>query len=117
MRDRRAGHKRCALKYAGLRIVASSLVGSPNTTWVEGCNLTARDEVLRTARRLAAASPDGTFTPDEVVSALKSAGTSYTESTIRTHVTSRMCANAPNNHAVTYGDLTRVADGRYRLFQ
>ena len=39
----------------------------------------------------------------------------YAESTIRTHVTSRMCGNAPDNHAVTYDDLVRIDAGRYRL--
>jgi hypothetical protein len=38
----------------------------------------------------------------------------YKESTIRTHVTSRMCANSPDNHAVTYPDLIRTDVGRYR---
>lgn len=35
------------------------------------------------------------------------------ESTVRTHVTSRMCRNAPNHHAVVFEDLVRVARGRY----
>ena len=39
----------------------------------------------------------------------------YSESTIRTHVTSRMCANAPDNHGTTYDDLVRVGRGLYRL--
>ena len=77
--------------------------------------MTARDGVLLAAYQLADASPDGTFTVDEVTDALKAAGTIYKESTIRTHVVSRMCANAPDNHAVTYDDLVRVGEGRYRL--
>jgi hypothetical protein len=39
----------------------------------------------------------------------------FKESTIRTHVVSRMCANAPENHAVVYADLERVRPGYYRL--
>ena len=77
--------------------------------------MTARDEVLAAARKLAAESPDGTFSVDEVVSRVRRTGTSYKDSTIRTHVVSRMCANAPDNHAVTYSDLIRTDVGRYRL--
>jgi hypothetical protein len=77
--------------------------------------VTARDEVLAAARKLTALSADGTFTPDEVVAILRREGSPYKESTIRTHVVSRMCANAPDNHAVTYRDLVRTDVGRYRL--
>jgi len=42
-------------------------------------------------------------------------GTQYEASTILTHVQSRMCADAPDNHGTTYADLERVARGRYRL--
>src|SRR5258708_4911897 len=38
----------------------------------------------------------------------------YTKATIRTYVTSIMCANAPRNHAVHYDDLERVGPGLYR---
>ena len=77
--------------------------------------MTARDEVLAAARQLAVNAPDGTFSVDEVVSLMRRQDTSYKDSTIRTHVASRMCANAPENHAVTYQDFIRTASGRYRL--
>ena len=35
--------------------------------------------------------------------------------TIDTHIRSRCCANAPDNHAVTYAYFERVGRGRYRL--
>ncbi|MGY1635441.1 hypothetical protein ACI78V_02160 [Geodermatophilus sp. SYSU D00742] len=76
---------------------------------------TCRDEILAALPPLARKSRDGTFTADEVVAALSSTGTRYSESTIRTHVTSRMCANAPDHHARTFDDLERVDRGRYRL--
>ncbi len=76
--------------------------------------MTARDEVLAAAKVLAAGSADGTFTVDELVGYLRRRGSSYKASTIRTHVVSRMCTNAPNHYAVTYRDLVRVGDGRYR---
>ena len=77
--------------------------------------MTARDEVLSAARQLSSASPDGTFTIDDVLALLHQRGTEYADSTIRTHVSSRMCANAPDHHAVVFRDLIRVDYGRYRL--
>lgn len=76
---------------------------------------TCRDEVLQAATELAARSSDGTCTPDEVVRLLVSRGTAYAESTIRTHVISRMCANAPAHHATRFADFVRDERGRYRL--
>ena len=60
---------------------------------------------------------DGTFGPQDVVEELRRRGSTYAESTIRTHVVSRMCANAPDHHARTFDDLVRVSDGRYRFRQ
>lgn len=79
--------------------------------------MTVRSEVLKAARALSAASPDGTFSPTAVVELLQRWGTRYRESTIRTHVVSAMCVNAPDNHAVKYPDLERVSRGRYRLVE
>jgi hypothetical protein len=75
---------------------------------------TCRDEVLKAARNLAVLG-DGTFTPDDIVRELARRGTPYALSTIRTHVTSRMCAKAPGHHGVTYADLVRVGPALYRL--
>lgn len=77
--------------------------------------MTARDEVLAAAHSLTARSADGTFTAGEVVTYLQSKGTRYTAATIRTHVASRMCANAADHHAVTYDDLVSIGGGRYRV--
>jgi hypothetical protein len=76
--------------------------------------VTTRDEILAVLPVLSARADDGTFTPQDVIDELQRRGSSYTPSTIRTHVVSRMCADAPDHHAVTYDDLERVADGRYR---
>jgi hypothetical protein len=77
--------------------------------------MTARDEVLAAARTLTVKGTDGTFTVDDIVAELRRRESKYAESTIRTHVASRMCSNAPDNHAVTYDDLVRTDSGRYRL--
>ena len=76
--------------------------------------MTARDDILAALPAVRQRTGSDTFTAQDVVDQLNRAGTSYAESTIRTHVTSRMCANAPDNHARVYADLERVAPGRYR---
>ena len=79
--------------------------------------MTCRDKVLKGAQELSQLSPSGEFSVDNVVAHLRRNGSAYNESTIRTDVTSRMCANAPDNHAVTYDDLEWTARGTYRLRQ
>jgi hypothetical protein len=70
---------------------------------------TCRDEVLSAFRRLEARHGRNVFTPAEIVQEVQSVTADYKESTIRTHVVSRMCAEAPDHHAVVYGDLDRLA--------
>lgn len=75
----------------------------------------AREEILRAARTLADRSSDGSFTLMQIITLLRDAGSRYAESTIRTHVTSRMCADAPDHHGTTYDDFERLGGGRYRF--
>jgi len=77
--------------------------------------MTCRDEILKIADRLALESATGEFSLESLVARMMQQGTEYSESTIRTHVTSRMCANSPDHHAVTYPDLERTGRGLYRL--
>lgn len=74
--------------------------------------MTARDEIL--AALPSVSSSDGTFTVEQVVRELQRRRSRYAESTIRTHICSRMCANVPDNHATTFNDLIRVAPGIYQ---
>jgi len=76
-----------------------------------------RTEVLAAARSVLKTSGRDTFTIPEIIAYLRAAGSRYAESTIRTHIVSRMCANAPVHHAVTYRDLVRTDRGEYRLSQ
>ena len=69
------------------------------------------EQVLAVAKRLSDASVDGTFTPIQVVEALPH----LNESTVRTHVVSRCCVNAPGNHAVRYAYFRRVERGIYKI--
>lgn len=75
----------------------------------------AREEILAAAKMLADRSPDGSFTLTQIITNLQRAGSRYAESTIRTHVTSRMCADAPDHHGTTYDDFERLGGGRYRF--
>ena len=75
---------------------------------------TCRDEILDAAQFFLQRN-DGTFTPAEMVAEMRSRGSNYAESTIRTHVTSVMCKDAPVNHLTSYDDLDRVGFAQYRL--
>ena len=77
--------------------------------------MTCRDEILAAVRRLSTRTSRDAFSPAEIVKEVRLQGSGYKESTIRTHVTSRMCADAPDHHAVVYDDLERVGRGLYRL--
>ena len=69
------------------------------------------EQVLATAKCLSATSADGRFTPIQVVEALPR----LNERTVRTHVVSRCCVNAPSNHAVRYPYFRRVQHGVYKI--
>ena len=66
-------------------------------------------QVLEAARRCAA--DDGTFAVADVVRALLH----LDAATVRTHVASRCCVNAPAHHASRYRYFRAVARGIYRL--
>lgn len=76
--------------------------------------MTARDDILAAIPAVCARTGHDIFTPQDVIDELERRGTRYKRSTIRTHIVSRMCVNAPDHHARTYDDLVRVADGQYR---
>lgn len=75
---------------------------------------TAREQILAAIDRISPGSGD-TFTISDVLQELRSQGSDLAESTIRTHITSRMCGDSPDHHGTTYDDLERVDRGVYRL--
>lgn len=77
--------------------------------------MTCRDAVLACFEALERDTGRDTFSLLEIIERMEAEGRNYRESTIRTHVTSRMCRNAPSNHQVTYRDLDRVGRGLYRV--
>ena len=70
-----------------------------------------QQQVLDAARRLCAGRADGTFRPSEVVAALPH----LDAGTVRTHVVSRCCVNAPSNHAHRWPYFRRLRRGVYRI--
>ena len=68
-------------------------------------------QVLAAAQRLCAAREGGTFTPDDVVRALPH----LNARSVRTHVASRCCVDAPSHHAHRWPYFRRVRRGVYRI--
>lgn len=66
--------------------------------------------VLAAAQRLCRGG-DGTFSPHEIVRALPH----LNESSVRTHVVSRCCKNAPKNHPHRWPYFRRVGRGVYEI--
>jgi predicted RNase H-like HicB family nuclease len=69
------------------------------------------EEVLRAAHRLCRERRGWTFTPGEVVRALPD----LNESSVRTHIVSRCCVNAPKNHPHKWDYFRRVRRGVYEI--
>lgn len=79
--------------------------------------MTAREEILAALPGLVARLGRDTFTPAEMVDELQRRGSRMAPATIRTHVVSRMCADAPAHHARVFDDFDRVGRGLYRRRQ
>lgn len=75
--------------------------------------MTCREEILEAIAAHQRASGRTTFTIMDLLGLMT--GSAYTEATIRTHIVSVMCADAPKNHGTVYSDLERVDRGLYRL--
>ena len=71
------------------------------------------EEILSAVRRLCAARRGWTFTPAEVVRALPH----LNERSVRTHVVSRCCVNAPRHHAHRWPYFKRVRRGVYEILK
>jgi hypothetical protein len=76
---------------------------------------TCRDEVLEAVRVIVRENGKKEFTVKEVIAYLTEKGTSYKESTIRTHIQSKCCRNSPKNHGTIYNDYERIRSGIYIL--
>ncbi len=76
---------------------------------------TCREHILIAVKHIITTKNDNEFTILEILDYLKQQNSPYKESTIRTHITSKLCKNAPEHHAVTYNDFTRIKPGVYAL--
>jgi hypothetical protein len=76
---------------------------------------TARAEILTAIQALASRSGRPDVTVQEVVDEMRRGGSSYAESTVRTMLTSHMCAQVHGPNIGTYDDVDRVDRGTYRL--
>lgn len=77
--------------------------------------MTCREEILAVARTLSRRHADKTFSIQDIVAAMRAGGTKHLDTTIRRHVSTRMCVNAAGPDAGKYHDLERVSRGRFRL--
>ena len=77
--------------------------------------MTCRDEVINAMVRLEKRHRKSAFQLNVIVKVVLSATNYYKESTIRTHISSHMCAQAPVNAAVVTDDLDRIGRGLYKL--
>ena len=73
--------------------------------------MTVHHEVLRAARRICRERGDWRFTPGEIVLALPE----LNANSVRTHVISRCCTNAPINHPHKWDYFRRVRRGVYEI--
>ena len=72
-----------------------------------------RDEILAAMERLEQRNRRLELSLVEIVQEVLGGGSDYKESTIRTHITSSMCVDAPANHATRYPDLRRTDHATY----
>lgn len=77
-------------------------------------DLTCRQQILDAMKGLERRQGRDSFAVREIVEEVQRRGTSLAESTIRTHVTSVMCVDAPSNHPTRYPDLRLSGPGRYQ---
>lgn len=74
---------------------------------------TCREAVLEAFDRLESRNSRKDFSVSEIVKEVFTVTDEFKETTISTHIVSRMCFQAPKNHGTTYEDLDRVSPGRY----
>lgn len=74
-----------------------------------------RDELFEVVTKLVNEKKKNEFTVTEAIEAMMNNNSVYSESTIRTHITSRCCINAPKHHQTTFDDYERIDRGIYRI--
>ena len=75
----------------------------------------ARPEILDAARAVVTRAGRPEFAIADVVAEMRRRGTRYAETTIRTMLSSHLCADVAGPGIADYTDVTRVGRGLYRL--
>ena len=79
--------------------------------------MACHNEVLEAAKIIVDFKGINEFTPFEVIEYLVEQKTSYSKNTIRTHICSRCCKNAPKHHAVKWYYFKRIEHGLYKVLE
>lgn len=74
-----------------------------------------RDEMLQVIKQLVKAKGRNKFSVQEVLDAMKRTRTTYSDSTIRTHLTDKCCVETNQHHQTIYNDYKRIGHGLYAL--
>jgi len=77
--------------------------------------MACHEKVLNAAKFIIQTKGGNEFTPNEVIKYLMEQGTIYKKSTIRTHICSRCCVNAPKHHLVRWEYFKRIGPGLYKV--
>jgi hypothetical protein len=80
-----------------------------------GATTPCHEAVRAAAKNLVSRGSNNEFTVPEIIAEVRRAGHRFADSTVRTHVNSRCCVNAPDHHGVTYDYFERIEPDRYRL--
>jgi hypothetical protein len=75
--------------------------------------MTCHEEVLEAAKSVVKSKGVNEFTTNEVLKQMMNS--KYEESSIRTHIVSACCINAPANHAIRYKYFERIGHGLYKV--
>lgn len=78
-------------------------------------NRTCREELREAVKVIVEQKGKNEFSPTEAETFMRNNDTQYKVSTIRTHVTSKCCKNAPQHHQTKYDDFERIDKGLYKL--
>lgn len=91
---------------------------SPRTTVIppsRGTRDGARREILQAARAVVARTGRSEFEVQAIIEEMHRLGTGYADATIRTMLTSHLCAESTGEGVAGYADVARVGRGLYRL--
>jgi hypothetical protein len=102
----------------GKKILHTSSRSLKSTTFIPPISIrttTCRDEILSVVRHIIQVKGSNEFKVSEVIENMRKQKATYSESTIRTHIVSKCCVNAPRHHAIVFNDFERIGRGLYKF--